>query len=295
MIVKPYEVSTRLRDVRERNGAAAEKQMAHYLHRAYRSDQEVCVLHQLRLEDADQPEPDGSAGACQIDHLVVHRWGFFLVESKSVAEAVEVRSDGDGSDEWNRIVRGRPQGIPSPIGQAERQSVQSVFLRTVLQRHREELVGRYRFGLRTVAKVHHGSDRRSFLYAPMQLVIAISDSGRIDRQCGWKPPEKPFRVHVTKADLVPKKINAELDRHRAGGNPLKVRPGEYGLWSMDAKEVRTVAEFLAARHRERSHDSTMAAKRPGPETERPKSTRSEANTRTRTVRGCRRMIANCVG
>ena len=254
MIVKPYKAVSRLQDARERAGAAAEQQLAHYLHRRFQRDPEVSVLHQLRIVDADQPEANGSPGVCQIDHLVMHRWGFFLVESKSVTELVEVRSDRDGGDEWTRTYRGKQQGMPSPIRQAKRQSE---FLRTVLQSHRTELVGRVVLGLRTVARILWQTDQRGFGSAPMQLVIAVSDAGRIRRVDGWAEPQKPFRVYVTKADLVPDKIDAELDRHRTGANPLHVRPvGDYGVWRMTAGEVRRVAKFLAARHMESTSEST---------------------------------------
>ena len=200
MIVKGYMEARQFRDPRKRAGAEAERQMAHYLHRKFQDDPVVCVLHQLRIEDANQPEQDGSAGVCQIDHLVVHRWGFFLVESKSVTEVVQVRSDGDGGDEWSRTHHGEQKGIPSPIRQARRQSE---FLRRLLRRHRTELLGRVPFGLRSIARIAGGGEHRGFGYAPMQLVIAVSDNGRICRLDRWEPPKKPFRVFVKKADLVP--------------------------------------------------------------------------------------------
>lgn len=259
MIVKRYIEPTRLRDPRERAGAAAERQMAHYLHRKFQDDAAICVLHQLRIEDAEQPEQDGSAGVCQIDHLVVHRWGFFLVESKSVTEALQVRSDGDGGDEWSRTYRGERIGIPSPILQAKRQSE---FLRRVLQRHRKKLVGGFPLGLRTIAKIRADGDQRGFRHAPMQLAIAVSDCGEIHRLDGWQPPQKPFRLFVKKADLVPEEIERELDRHRTGANLLPVKPaGEYGIWSMQAEEVPRVAKFLADRHVDRSVASSRSVGR----------------------------------
>lgn len=250
MIIKPYIDPKRSQDPRERAGAAAERQMAHYLHRKFQDDPAVFVLHQLRIEDTDQPEQDGSIGVCQIDHLLVHRWGFFLVESKSVSEAVEVRSDGDGGDEWSRTHRGEQVGIPSPIRQAKRQAE---FLRKLLQRHRMRLVGRFQFGFRTIARVLGYGDRRGFRFAPMQLVIAVSDSGRILRPDGWTAPRRPFRVFLKKADLVPDAIEQELETHRTGANPLHVKPvGKYGIWSMEPEEVHRVAKFLARRHVDQS-------------------------------------------
>ena len=115
MIVKPHEQTTVLKDPRQQAGAAAERQIAHYLHRSFTKDQEVYVLHDVRLEDHAQPEHDGSTGVCQIDHLLVHRWGLFIIESKSVTEEVRVRSDDSDGDEWSRVYRGKEIGMPSPI------------------------------------------------------------------------------------------------------------------------------------------------------------------------------------
>ena len=184
--------------------------MAHYLHREFSRDSEIHVVHGLRLVDAEQPEPDGKAGVCQVDHLVIHRWGMFIVESKSVTEEIRVRSDGSGGDEWSRVYHGKETGIPSPIQQARRQAR---FLRTVLNRHREELLGKQAVGLRTLSKIVVGSDQRGFGAAPIQIVVAISDKGNIRRIDGWDEPRKPFRVFVTKADLVPQKIREEIARH----------------------------------------------------------------------------------
>ena len=250
MIVKPYKEKTANHEPRQGAGAAAERQMAHYLHRGFKDDPEVYVLHDLRLEDREQPEQDGSAGACQIDHLIVHSWGMLIVESKSVTEEVQIRPDGSGGDEWSRLYQGKEMGMPSPIRQARRQSD---FLRAVLQPHRTELLGKIPFGLRTLAKVTSGTDQRSFMHAPIQLIIAVSDKGMIKPVGGWEPPRKPFRVFVTKADLVSDKIAQELERHRKGASMLSMqRTGEYGLWSMEPQEAMKVAKFLAARHLDRS-------------------------------------------
>ena len=247
MIVKPYTRRTEpSRSPQLHAGTAAEKQMAHYLHRSFANDPEVRVLHGLRLEDREQPEQDGSPGVCQIDHLIVHRYGMFIVESKSVTEEVRIRPDGSGGDEWSRKYLGREKGMPSPIRQAERQSL---FLRTILRRNREELLGRMPFGTRTLAKVLNGTDRRGFGEIPIQVVIAISDQGRIQRLDGWKEPRKSLRVFVTKADEVPDKIRRELEQHRKGASMLSIQlTNKYGLWSMQESEATHVAGFLAEQH-----------------------------------------------
>lgn len=248
MIVKKVVRRTGVPDARSRAGIAAETQMAHYLHREFRDDPEVHVLHGLRLADPLQPEQDGSTGACQIDHLIVHRWGMFIVESKSVTEQVRVRPDGSGGDEWSRLYRGKETGMASPIRQARRQSE---FLRSFLQRHRERLVGRQPFGMRTLARIKVGTDQRGFRSMPIQLIVAISDGGRICRLDGWRAPRRPFRTFLQKADTVSETIAREVDRHRRGSGMLNIQPaGEYGLWAMEADEPVRVARFLAANHEE---------------------------------------------
>ena len=264
MITKPYEKKAGDPDPRQRAGDDAERQMAHYLHRAFRQDPEVHVLHDLRLEDREQPEQDGSPGVCQIDHLIVHRFGMFIIESKSVTEEVRVRSDGSGGDEWSRLYQGKEKGMASPIEQARRQSD---FLRTVLQRHREELLGREPIGLRTIAKVARGTDQRGFMHVPIQIVVAISDSGNIKRDKSWQARDKPFEDFVEKADQVPKIIHQEVERHRKSASPLslKLNPmDKYGLWIMEAQEAAGVAEFLAAQHAGQSSTSSVRSNRTAP-------------------------------
>ena len=224
-------------DPRQAAGAKAERQMAHYLHRAFSQDQDLHVYNGLRLEDREQPEHDGAPGVCQIDHLVVHRWGMFIIESKSVTEEVVVRPDGSDGDEWSRMYRGKETGIASPIQQAKRQSA---FLRTLLQRHRKELLGRVPVGLPNIEKLKRRLS--GFLSAPIQLIIAVSDDGRIRRCDDWKEPQEPFRVFVAKADLVPDKIAQELELHGSK------QQSDYGKWIMKPQEAERVYKFLAERH-----------------------------------------------
>ena len=245
MIVKPYKQPPPAATPRLRAGAEAERQMAHYLNRRFNQEPEVHVLHDLRLVDDAQLEQTGASGVCQIDHLLVHRWGMFIIESKSVSQEVRVRPDGSDGDEWSRVYQGKEIGMPSPIQQARRQSE---FLRVFLQRYGKQLLGQWSLGSRTLAKFVWGTDQRGFTHAPIQLVIAVSDSGKIRRVDGWQEPQRPFRVFVTKADLVPDKISQELEHHRQGANVFNILKGEYGLWSIEAQEAGQVAAFLAARH-----------------------------------------------
>ena len=249
MIVKQPTKEPLPTDHRHRAGVEAERQMAFYLHREFGSDTSVLVINDLRLLDPDQPEHDGRPGVCQIDHLVLHRWGAFIIESKSVTDEVSVRDDGAGGDEWTRRFGGREQGFSSPIQQARRQGE---FLRRFLQRHKQDLLGKMPAGLRTLTKLIAGTDQRGFDSMPIQIIVAISDRGKIRRVNRWKEPTAPFRTFVSKADLVSAKIREDLGTHKAAGGLLSESKSDYGVWAMKAEEVPIVAEFLTARHTPRT-------------------------------------------
>ncbi len=218
--------------------------MSHYLHRAFATSPDVYVLNGLRLEDPEQPEHTGAPGVCQIDHLLVHRFGMFIIESKSISERVKVRDDGAGGDEWTRTYNGREKGFASPIQQARRQGA---LMRALLERHRKELLGHRKRDLRTVTRMLSGNIL-GFRCFPIQIVVAISNNGIIERINGWTEPNSPFRTAVCKADLVADRVRAELKRHHAGSRLLAPEP-DYGLLHLTKEQTAAVAEFLAERHK----------------------------------------------
>lgn len=248
MIVKPYEEMKRTGDARRDAGHAAEKQMAFYLHRAFATHPELFVLNDIRIVDPDQQgfiEED----ACQIDHLVLHRWGMFIIESKSCTGTVRIRDDGSGGDEWEFPTGRGSEGRGSPLSQARRQAD---YLRLFIQTHRESLLGKVPVGLRTLAKVVGGTDQRGVMHMPMQAIVAISERGVLNRTT-WKPRTEPFADFVCKADQVVSKIENELQRHRKAFSLTRDRDGKYGLWSMKPDEVGGIATFLADRHQPLRH------------------------------------------
>ena len=256
MNAKQYAPETAKPDPRQRAGAAAEAQIAHYLNRSFGQDPEVHLFNGLRLADPQQPDRDGSPGVCRIDHLIVHRWGMFIVESKSAMQEGWVPTDGSAGDGWSCVDPESETGAASPVQQARRQSE---FLRALLQRHRKELVGRRLFGLPIVARLGRGKEPRGFTQAPIQLVVAVPYRGMIKPLDGWKEPRKPFGLILTRAELVPDKVVQELDQHRSGSRLSGYRPaGEYGLWSLEPREVAKVARFLGARHAECCGNSSPA-------------------------------------
>jgi len=267
MIIKSPSETSPSTDALLRAGQEAERQMAFYLHRAFATAPDIHILNDLRIEDPNQPDSSGAPGVCQIDHLAIHQWGVFIIESKSVTDRVSVRADDTGGDEWTRRYRGRDHGFQSPIQQARRQAE---FLRAFLQTYRESLLGKQPTGLRAISKLVTGSDQRGFRNMPAQIIVAISDNGDIKRAKGWKEPTQPFRTFVTKADLVPDKIKSELAQHASSARLLGEAKGDYGAWSMKPDEAQAVAHFLASRHAPRTAVQVL------PEPPTPKPALSEA-------------------
>lgn len=156
------------------SGRKAEEQMAFYLKRFFASSPDVFVLNGIRLEHADD--------AAQMDHLVLHRYGVIVVESKSVAGKIQIKDDG----QWIRWYGKESSGMPSPITQAK---LQLRFMRDYLN---------------LAVKPKGAFDRYAF-----DVQVAISDSGVIL----W--PTTGGFSEVCKADQVAERIEnriAELER-----------------------------------------------------------------------------------
>jgi hypothetical protein len=108
-------------------GQRQEKDVAFYLRRAFKDHEEVFVINDFKFTHNDE--------TAQIDHLIIYRFGFLLIESKSITGNVRVNKQ----EEWSRSYRGKWQGMPSPIKQAE---LQQKLLKELLHEHRSELVGK---------------------------------------------------------------------------------------------------------------------------------------------------------
>lgn len=198
--------------------------MAHYLERALGTRQDVLVFHDLRLEKAGSSNGDGRADAAQIDHLVLHRWGAVIIESKSVTGSVRVNEQG----EWCRVFGGKQTGMPSPVLQAERQTR---FLRLYLDGHAEALLSKIL-----------GLVQARFGNMPLDVLVAISDQAVIERAKGLDLPQ------VCKADQVPDKVLALLERRKKASSLLSpnLREGGYVLSQAD---VNRISAFLLEHHR----------------------------------------------
>jgi len=161
-------------------GYNAEKQMAYYLKRAFQSDSQFLILNDLRLTM--------NGDVAQIDHLVIHRFGFLIVESKSVTAEIEINEHG----EWIRHYSEYSKGMASPIKQAGRQSD---FLKRFLVSQEEHLLRK---------KLVFKSSLSDFKY---DVMVAISDNGIIKRPKGLEFPE------VHKADQITDSIQELVESY----------------------------------------------------------------------------------
>jgi hypothetical protein len=178
-------------------GRRAEEQMVHYLKRFFRSSQDVDVLNYLRIDLAGE--------VAQMDHLVLHPYGLTIVESKSVAGSVQIKDDG----QWIRWFNKQPQGMRSPVTQAE---MQAMLLRELLSR--------------TVKQ------KGFFDTVYVDVLVAISDTGTIQ----W-PSSGPL-AQVCKADQVPERIQSKMQQHQSSGPAV-----------LSADHRRAIAHFLVSIHK----------------------------------------------
>ncbi|GBO52215.1 hypothetical protein APA_5305 [Pseudanabaena sp. lw0831] len=199
----------------EQAGYRAESQLAFYLNREFKDDPLFLVFNNLRFEKAGD--------ACQIDHLVLHRYGMIIIESKTVTTRVEVNEFG----EWKRWFNNAWQGMPSPILQAQRQGK---FLKEYLETHVETLRNKPILGRRA-----------HFTKMPIDVLVAISDSGIINR------PKNDKLNTVCKADQIADKVREIVSEYRKIDSLLIFSLKSAYLFDMD--EVPRISSFLLANHK----------------------------------------------
>jgi len=216
MIVKELD-PLQFGDPLARAGRRTEEQMAFYLRRAFAAAEDIRVFHDLRLEHKGE--------IAQIDHLVLHRWGIVLIESKSVTTTLRVNRQG----EWARRVYGRWQGMPSPVLQVKRQGD---LLKTLLGENVERLLGKvlglqFRFG-----------------HMPVDYLVAISDGGIIERVGNPDLPE------VCKSDQVTERVDAFVKRYRKANSLMSViATDSKDAWhTLRPQEMQRISDFLLLNH-----------------------------------------------
>ncbi len=213
MIIKELE-QLEFSDRFEQAGYRAESQLAFYLKREFKDDPQFLVFNNLRLSK--------SGDICQIDHLVLHRYGIIIIESKSVTTRVEVNELG----EWKRWFNNNWQGMPSPILQAQRQGK---FLKDYLEDNVETLLNKNLLG----KQVH-------FIRMPMDVLVAISDSGIINR------PKNDKLEQVCKADQISEKIKKIATNYRKKDSLFNLSLEI--IYEFNSDEIQRISQFLLEQH-----------------------------------------------
>ncbi|TWU23246.1 Nuclease-related domain protein [Novipirellula galeiformis] len=238
MILKEKE-SARPTDPMGNAGYEAEKQMAFFLRRAFAESPEVMVFNDVTFERNNE--------RAQIDHLVLHRFGFVIIESKSITGTVEVNEHL----EFIRKSGSRRAGMRSPIEQGR---LQAQLLQSLLNDAKESLRAKKMFGK---IQPHFGDQR-------FQVFVAISDQGVIERK-GANPPElmKAERVVneiVKKTETYQKTqgVKGFVNYLTAGKKEMK-QLEEHHIPAFTDEEMESVKDFLASRRR-----GAAAAKSPKP-------------------------------
>jgi len=196
-------------------GNEAEKQMAFYLKRAFQNEEKIIVLNDLRIIFNGE--------VAQIDHLVVHPFGFIVIESKSVTTEVSINK----YDEWCRIYNNQKKGMPSPIKQAERQIE---ILKELLDTHAHDIFKENFFNKLLKPK---------FSTYNFDIFIAISDNGMIERG------NESQANNIIKAEQITDKIkNLIKNYYRENINPLRMVPHQESKVTL----IERTAKFLAEQH-----------------------------------------------
>lgn len=236
-------------NAREAAGQKAEQEMAFYLRRAFKDSPEFWVFNGLRFVFGEE--------TAQIDHLVLHRYGVIIIESKSVTTRVQVNEHG----EWTRGTGASARGIPSPVLQARRQGE---FLKRYLNAHAADLLGKV-LGL-----------QRRFGGMSVDILVAVSDRGIIVRPRRNKaapPPEVNraglYRANVVlhtdpvcKADQVSDRVGTIYERHQKANSLSGFVLGQDGGYWWSSEDLTRLREFLVTRHQPVREWATSLPKQP---------------------------------
>jgi len=216
-------------------GLKAEKQMAHYLDRAFGKSQDIFVLNDIRLKN--------DTDTAQIDHLIIHTYGFIIVESKSVSTKVSVNKYG----EWKRIFKNKETGMPSPVQQAKRQAS---FLEDFLQKKAINV-----FKDSIINKV---VGKPKFSNYKFNILVAISDTGIIER-------EHIDLDEVVKADIITDKVLKIISDRRNDLLKSLINPFSTDIYTFQVETKNKIANLLLTLHNPVSkqiNNATMVQEEP---------------------------------
>lgn len=185
-------------------GKRTEKDVAYYLNKELMNHKNVFLFNDIRFTDGESN--------VQIDHLILYKYGFILVESKSIYG--EVRVNGNG--EWSRSYQRNWTGMMSPIRQME---IQIQGLKHFLHSQRECLLEKMAFGLLP-----------TFGGRNYDALCAVSSTAIIHRDSAPKQVVKD----VYKAEFIGDAVRKILKRVNITSPNFK------------ENELKTIADFFAS-------------------------------------------------
>ena len=190
---------------RQEAGLRHERDVDFHLRRSLSDEKDVYIFHDVKLEY--------EGDVAQIDHLVLHKHGFVLIESKSVYGEVSVNAN----QEWSRSFKDQWYGIPSPVAQAE---AQKDILKKVLRANADSLMGKL-LGL-----------RKGFGGRKYDILVAISSTAIIHREN--MPPEVD-RV-TFKSEFLASKVKELIAGYRGWSTKKEAWFSDY--------ELTQISQFL---------------------------------------------------
>lgn len=223
MIDKELEevVNEELFDSRAKKGYNSEKQMAFYLKRKFFDNPEIHVLNNLNIKTVNQE------GFFQIDHLIITKYCFIIVESKTSNSHLKY----DDNLQWSCFEQTTQKwvGIKSPMVQAE---MQGDALRKVLQENRENL------------RMKRLNMQGGFITLPIHTLVAVSDSGIID----YGESNEEYRKNVLKADLIPKRIVEIFENYKKSDSKINAILDKAPDYVLPDKDVDKIIQYILELH-----------------------------------------------
>ncbi len=216
MIIKEKQIETMPTDSRLKAGIKQEQDVAFYLRRAFKNRDDVMVFNDLRIIHDEE--------VAQIDHLIVTRLGFCLIESKSIKAEVNINKQG----EWSRKYNGKVTGFKSPIQQVGlQQKLLSALLRANIELIMEKLLGLVRKGV--------GARK-------WESICAVSSDAVINRRY----LSEELNERVVKSEFVADWV--EKNMTHGEGFSAKMKKFTSGDPLFSDIELKSICDFLLERH-----------------------------------------------
>jgi hypothetical protein len=200
-------------------GQKQELDVAFYLRRAFKDNEQVFVFNDIKLKHNNE--------TAQIDHLIMHTFGFILIESKSITGELTVNK----YQEWSRSYNDKWYGIPSPIKQVE---LQKDLLKQLLQDHDSILLDKI-FGLETLQKGFGGRQ--------WEQLCAISSNAIINREAA---PDK-LANKLIKSEFIVDAVTKLMKLSSSKPSPLTFFKAENRPWFNSSEAVR-ICDFILQRN-----------------------------------------------